>query len=342
MVNKEAYKSIFGNSALKETLFGFTARRSFPHAVIFSGAEGSGKKTFAELSAMAIACENENKPCGECAACRKIKQGICPDIINVGLRNDKKSIGVEAVRQIQESVYSIPNDLSVKIYIISDADKMTSQAQNALLKLFEEPPKGVYFFLLCSTAAELLPTVRSRAPELRTEVFGEEKLDMLLTDNFDAAVQLKKGTPDAFRRLLHLSGGSYGMAKKLISQGNAKVLCSFADTEQVLHLLAGSDRSELLIKMNRLSSSRDELTVLATQLMSAMRDMTAVKRAGKNAPLLFFTGKEAAEELSGKFSLSALVKMYKILISESEKISGTNVNVSTAALALADKLWDSK
>ncbi len=342
MVNKEAYSNIFGNKSVIETLLGFTQRRAFPHAIIFSGPKGSGKKTLALFAAMSVACLGENKPCLSCEACRKIQQGICPDIISVGLQKDKKTIGVEAVRHIRETVHRVPNDLSVKIYMLSDADKMTVQAQNALLKLFEEPPNGVYFFLMCSSTAELLPTVRSRAPELRTEIFGEETLLDLLSENVEAAAQLKKTSPEVFRRLLHLSGGSYGMAKQLVAENSSKLLAGFDETEGLLYALCGSDRSELLLKMNLAASSREQLIALISQLILALRDMTAVKKTSKFSSLLFFGSRDTAVSFSERFSLSVLLKLYRILVAEAEKLSGTNVNASTTALVLADRLWEAK
>ena len=82
---------------------------------------------------------------------------------------DRKTLGVEAIRAITDSIYIAPNDLEVRIYLIPEADTMTPQAQNALLKTLEEPPSGVYFFLLSENSANLLQTISSRAPSIKMQ-----------------------------------------------------------------------------------------------------------------------------------------------------------------------------
>ena len=136
----DAFDRLYGNESLKATLRGFSSRKAFPNCLIISGAEGSGKYTVATLCAMALACESNDRPCGECPSCSKIERGISPDVITVSVPKDRKTIGVDAVRQIRSGAYIMPNDLKIKAYIIENAEKMTEQAQNALLKIFEEGP----------------------------------------------------------------------------------------------------------------------------------------------------------------------------------------------------------
>ena len=343
MINEKEYNRIFGNNAIKSALRGFTERGAFPHALIFSGPEGSGKTMFAYMAAKSISCTGKNKPCGECEACTKIEKRISPDIIEVGTQKDRKTIGVEAVRQIRETVYMVPNDLSGKIYIISDADKMTVQAQNALLKLFEEPPAGVYFFLLCGSVQGLLTTVRSRAPELHTEQFSEERLSEMLIQSSAEASALKDSDPDKYRRILHLSCGSYGKAMELIGEKKSKSLDGFGTAEKIIAGLSGSDRAEFLITLVSYTSSRDGIVEVLDRLMTAVRDMTAVKRTDSTElPLLFYPSVKAARESAGRFSIGALMKIYTILERYEEKISETNVNLMTGATVLGDELWEAK
>ena len=134
---KKAMPDIVGNQALRERLCRDILSNSLSHAYILEGADGSGRHTLALMSAAAVACENKDDsntplPCGVCPSCKKILERKSPDVIFVGPQG-KTSLGVDSARFIKEDVYTVPNDLDHKFYIIENADKMTSQAQNAIL-----------------------------------------------------------------------------------------------------------------------------------------------------------------------------------------------------------------
>lgn len=124
-----------------------------------------------ELAAAAVCSGEGPRPCGTCRDCRKVREGIHPDVITVERLTDdkgrkKREIGVDQVRRMAADAAVMPNEAARKVYLIDEADKMNLAAQNAALKLLEEPPGGA-LFLLCATNPEsLLPTVRSRCAEL--------------------------------------------------------------------------------------------------------------------------------------------------------------------------------
>jgi DNA polymerase III gamma/tau subunit len=113
---------------------------------------------------------------------------------------------------MKSDVYVMPNESDYKIYIVESADKMTVEAQNAFLKIFEEPPAGVFFFLLCDNASVLLSTVRSRAPVLRMETFDSGTLSDYLIDHNEKAKKLFERDRDAFALLIRSSAGAIGEA----------------------------------------------------------------------------------------------------------------------------------
>ena len=179
---------------------------SFSHAYIIEGVKGSGKHSIARLSAAALSCERKNDdsaplPCGKCEACRKILEFLSPDVITVGTEG-KATLGVDSIRFMREDVYTPPNDLEHKIYIIEDADKMTVQAQNAFLLTLEEPPTYAGFILLCENAGALLETIRSRAPILRTEPISRQNIDRYITANDKRAATLKATAPKDYAELI--------------------------------------------------------------------------------------------------------------------------------------------
>ena len=153
----------------------------FVQALIVSSGEPSAALEAArELAAEAVCTAPGARPCGVCRACRKAKAGIHPDIITVRRQTDDKGrlrreITVDQIRWMAADAVVLPNEAERKVYIIEEADKMNVQAQNAALKLFEEPPRGVSFLLCVTNPALLLPTVRSRCGMKRAGAAANEK-----------------------------------------------------------------------------------------------------------------------------------------------------------------------
>lgn len=162
------FDGLIGNEALKKRLSVSLREGKTSHCYIICGPEGSGKHTLAQLLMQGLQCEGRNAPCGVCNACRKVQNGIHPDVIVVD-DPEKKSVQVALSRQVQEDAYVRPNEGKKKIYLIPRAQLMTPEAQNALLKLIEEPPHYAVFLFLTTNAESLLTTVRSRSAELRME-----------------------------------------------------------------------------------------------------------------------------------------------------------------------------
>ncbi len=138
------------------------------HATVVAAPSREESLRWASLLAAALVCQEDGPvPCGQCRACRKAEAGIHPDIIRVQRPLDdkgrpKKEIPVDSVRRMTADAPVLPNESERKVYLIEDADSMNTAAQNAALKLLEEPPAGVYFLLSVVNPALLLPTVRSR------------------------------------------------------------------------------------------------------------------------------------------------------------------------------------
>lgn len=153
------------------------------HAYIFSGEKGNGKKTLAEAFAMSLQCEAEGeRPCGKCHSCRQAASGNHPDIIFVG-HEKPASIGVEDIRtQLTGDIQIRPYNGKYKIYIIPDAEKMTVQAQNAILKTIEEPPEYAVIILLTANEQIFLDTIRSRCVLLKLKPVPDERVKEYLME----------------------------------------------------------------------------------------------------------------------------------------------------------------
>lgn len=162
------FKDVVGHRDIIQYIQDAVEQNKVSHAYILNGQRGSGKKMLAKLFAMTLQCESgKSEPCGECRSCIQANNGNQPDIITV--RHEKPaSISVDDVRQqINGDIMIKPYSSPYKIYIVPEADLMTVQAQNAILKTIEEPPEYAVIFLLTENADSLLPTIRSRCVMLK-------------------------------------------------------------------------------------------------------------------------------------------------------------------------------
>ncbi len=143
------------------------------HAYIVASMSEEVRRSAAQRIAAAMLCLSDgDRPCGDCRHCRKVFSGIHPDVVNIAPAVDDKGrkrreILVDQVRFISADAQVMPNEAATKVYVIHDADLMNAAAQNALLKLLEEPPSSAAFVLCASNPALLLPTVRSRCVLIR-------------------------------------------------------------------------------------------------------------------------------------------------------------------------------
>ncbi len=206
------FESLLGNGQLKENLSRSLNSGHISHFYLISGPSGAGKHTLARLLAAAILCQGNGKPCGACRACRKVMEGNHPDFITVD-DPEKKNVPVDLIRQARADIFIQPNESDHKIYLFPRAQDMRAEAQNALLKVLEEPPKYGVFLLLTDNPEKLLPTVRSRCTELQLRPLEEGILSRALREKFPQA------TAEQLAAAMARSGGFLGQALELLASG---------------------------------------------------------------------------------------------------------------------------
>lgn len=169
------FKDIIGQEQLKEHLQNAVAMKKVSHAYIINGERASGKEFIAGIFAMTLQCEKQGtEPCMECHSCRQAVTANQPDIIRV-THEKPNTISVEDVRiQINSDIAIKPYSSPYKIYIMNEAEKMTVQAQNALLKTLEEPPQYAVILLLTTNVNAMLPTILSRCVVLNMKPVQDE------------------------------------------------------------------------------------------------------------------------------------------------------------------------
>lgn len=136
---------------------------TFPHGVLIECQNEADGEELARFTANCLLCQDENKPCGECSPCKKYQKGGHPDVFETdGTKGKSKSFTVDSVREIRSNAFIVPNESDKKIYILKNGQNMNEQAQNALLKILEEPPSYVYFIIVTTSKSTMLETVLSR------------------------------------------------------------------------------------------------------------------------------------------------------------------------------------
>ena len=160
----EVFEEVLGQDHIVRILKNQIATDSTSHAYLFCGTRGTGKTTTARLLAKGLNCLSDGeRPCGECANCRAIKEGSFLDCIEIDAASNN---GVDDVRELRESVKYPPSSGRRKVYIIDEVHMLSQEAFNALLKTLEEPPEYVTFILATTEVHKLPATVLSRCMRL--------------------------------------------------------------------------------------------------------------------------------------------------------------------------------
>lgn len=250
------------NEKVRSSVLGFINRGRIPHAIMIEGESEGGKLELAFFIASAAVCDSDSAPCGNCKNCHLAKVGSHPDITRVSALEGKKFLSVAQIRELRADAFVKSHSASHRIFIIEDAHRMNEQAQNALLKVLEEPPKNVVFILLVTSKTMLLDTIISRCVLLSLlESRHEDDANKELADNFidlllsgseyemlKLLTPLEKSRTDAEAFFKALSTCA---AKRLKNcGGHARVLDAlFDDTKYYLDLLATNINMPLLISL---------------------------------------------------------------------------------------------
>ena len=331
-------EDIVGNNDLRKRICEDILSGSFLHAYIIEGLSGSGKHTIAKYIAASLACEQKSSPshplpCKTCPSCKKILADLSPDVITV-TSDGKASIGVDKIRFLKEDVHIIPNELDDKLYIIEDADKMTTQAQNALLLTLEEPPAYARFILLCENSELLLETIKSRAPILRTEPIPTDMIDEYILKNDSRASQMKATAPKDYAELLMAASFGIGRAMELLDTKKlAPILENRRLVSDFLSYAIGAQRDSQSINfLRRFAQKRDALIEQIDLLRIALRDIIVSKKSDSVA-LCFFASREQVSELCDATSIAHLLKISSAIDSAAERLS-RNANVKLTLVSL--------
>ena len=273
------FTDIIGQEQLKEHLQNAISMNKVSHAYIINGERSSGKEFIAKVFAAALQCEKGGvEPCGECHSCKQALSGNQPDIIFVS--HDKpNTIGVEDIRaQINNDIAIKPYSSPRKVYIMNEGEKMTVQAQNALLKTLEEPPEYAVILILTANVDSLLPTILSRCVVLNMKPVPDNKIKKYLMEDL-AVPDYKANICVAFAR------GNIGKAKMLATSEEFEKVKEEAVT--LVKYINDMEISEIVKAIKKISEYKFDVTDYLDILSVWYRDVLLFK-ATKDANSLIF------------------------------------------------------
>ena len=274
------FNDIIGQEKLKEHLTTAILTDKVSHAYIISGERSMGKEFIAKIFAMAIQCEEPDalNPCNECHSCKQALTNNHPDIISVA--HEKPGvISVDDIRrQINSDIGIKPYKSDKKIYLISEAEKMTPQAQNALLKTLEEPPAYAVIMLLTANAESLLSTILSRAVVLNMKPVPDAKVKKYLMEIMEIP-DYKADVCVAFAR------GNIGKAKLLAASEEFENVKDQAI--KLLKNIGGMEIHEIIAAIKKINEYKFEVGDYLDILSIWYRDVLLFKATRDLSHLIF-------------------------------------------------------
>ena len=278
-----AFERLIGQNRVKETLSELFLSGRVGHAYLFNGPEGIGKKSFAKEFAGLVMCPSSSggRRCGVCECCVLMDNSTNPDYKVIGCGEGKNTVSVETIRNLQDDIVTAPVFSAKKIYVIDTAEKMTEQAQNALLKILEEPPSYAMILLMCNNILSMLGTIRSRVIRIdfsrNTNDEIKEKYEQL------CIMQNRKPNMDKTELLCSYADGIMGRVEEFLDSETLD-----EKRTAVFNCLKGLLRREIdaKLKMADIMGNKGmnyEFTLFT--VMSFLRDVMISSRFGRKAIL---------------------------------------------------------
>lgn len=310
------YQHIVGNEAVHRLLKTILMQGKTSHACLFTGPEGVGKATTAQVFAKALLCASpeDGMPCDHCNSCRKFDSDNHPDFHRID--GEKGTIKIEQIRELQKNIYLKAYESENRVYLIDRADNLTIEAANSLLKILEEPPARSYFILTSHRPFALLPTIISRCQQFNFQPVLSEQLEGYLVDV--AAVNQVEA-----KLLSLLSGGCPGKAYSIANTPG--LLESRVELVQMLTtLLEGNDWDQ--VKMAEyLEKAKDRLDVFIEFITLWYRDLLVWKECQNPNLLVNIDMLKKIEDLSQRYSKPGLLGLLNE-VSQTKKALAANAN----------------
>ena len=239
------FANILGNEKIKESLQNSVKAERISHSYLFIGTDGIGKKMIAsEFAKMILCLDKNNKYCNNCKSCIEFDTNNNPDFKII--KPDGNSIKIEQIREIQDKIAEKPIISNKKAYIIDDADKMTQEAQNCLLKTLEEPPEYATIILIGSNETAFLSTIKSRCIILHFEKIKDEEIAKFIREKYQIEIDNQN--------LLKAAQGSIGKAIQIKEDEEI-----YSKIDEIISNLENADNIDILKMAEIIYKSKDKI-----------------------------------------------------------------------------------
>lgn len=325
------FNDIIGQNQIRDHLKTAIEQDKVSHAYILTGDKYSGKEFIARIFAAALLCESgEECPCGKCKSCSQALSDNNPDIIFV-THEKPNVIGVDDIReQVNGDISIKPYYGKKKIYIINEAEKMNQQAQNALLKTFEEPPEYAVIMLLTTNSEEFLPTILSRAVTLSMKPVSDKLVKKYLMEEVKVP-DYKADVCVAFAR------GNLGKAAMLATNE------TFDETRSnvcnLLKHIYEMDSAAILAEAKKAAEKKAELDDFFDILMVWYRDVLLLKATNNGNDLIFRDEIQYIKKVADSVSFEGIQNIINAIDVAKRRIS-SNVNLELTMELLLLKIQE--
>ena len=326
--DKMNFEQFIGQEKIKKALKEIVQQKKLSHAYMFEGLDGMGKATLSKIFIQAVLCEDtSDSPCGKCQSCIKFSSGNHPDFFTVSPK--ALSIGIDEIRKLQDDIIIKPIESEKKVYLIEQADKMTEQAQNCLLKTLEEPPGDSLLILCVKNAGAMLRTIQSRCVSIKFEAYKTEEIEAVLRKH-NISNEESLGFASAF------SQGVLGKAFLLVSDEFMQV------REDILNFLSSiyGSRIENIIKTSSyFETKKDIIGEIFDIISSWYRDLAVCKASGNERLLINFDKKDIILKNIENYSEQDIVRIVK-KIEEARRDIKRNVNLPMVLDNMLIGFWE--
>lgn len=330
------FDAIIGQRLPIRLLKQFLRGEALPHAMLFTGPAGVGKRTAARLFASALSCrsaerDTDGRPCGVCTACRRIAAGIFPDVITI--EPLKNTLKIDQIRSLLATVAMKPFEAGRRVVIICHSQCLTVEAANALLKILEEPPDNTVVILTALQRADLLPTITSRCRHIQFQPLSADDLTHLLMmrTGLEAhrAAAIAQMADGSFEKALRLADHHWVQSRDWVVEAAGLRRPAPAGRHSVTTALGFAAQ---------LAQSKDNISELLDILKTWVRDLALLPYAADR--LIHHDCRSLLEEARQEWSDSRVWMAWEAIEKAQKEIAGNaNLRIALDVMALRMAGW---
>lgn len=263
-----SFDNLIGNDKIKKVLNESVKNDNILHSYLFYGVEGIGKKLFALNFAKMILCNNKNdRPCGKCKSCIEFDTKNNPDFFII--EPDGNSIKIDQIRQMQKKILEKPINSSKKVYILDNADTMTKEAQNSLLKTLEEPQEFIVIILIAANENNILATVKSRCTKMYFHKLSDINIKTFINENF-TNINLDEN-------MLKLCDGSISKCIKVVEK-----ISILNQIKSIVDSLNTTDELNIISQNEIFYNNKDDINLLLDYMYILLFEKINTNEVNKN------------------------------------------------------------